>query len=269
MDNPNSKTFTAFFDSGLGGLNTLVEAIKLMPGASFIYYGDTANVPYGPKSNREIHGFMVESLGFLAPFGLKALVLACNTATCAVAGQLRAEYELPIIGMEPAIKPAMEIIGASGKRVLLLATVLTIESAKVAALKAKIDPNGLIDDLPCPELVELAENLDFDQNNAAGVLKKKLADFDLEQYGAVVLGSTHFCYFREAVEMIFPKGVMIIDGNAGTVRHLMEVIAYEPPDGPGTQSEILLHMSNGHEVKKVEMAKAMLEKASGRKVRLI
>lgn len=269
MDNPNSKTFIAFFDSGLGGLNTLKEAIALMPGANFIYYGDTANVPYGPKSNREIHGFMVKTLDFLAPFALKALVLACNTATCAVAGRLRAEYELPIIGMEPAVKPAMEMIGPSGKRVLLLATVLTIKSAKVAALKAKVDPNGLIDDLPCPELVELAENLDFDQNNAAEVLKKKLAAFDLEQYGAVVLGSTHFCYFREAVEMVFPKGLMIIDGNVGTVRHLMEVIAYEPPDGPERQGEILLHMSNGPEREKVAMAKAMLEKASGREVRLI
>lgn len=268
MGSCNNKGFIAFFDSGLGGLNTLREAIVRMPGANFIYYGDTANAPYGPKSYQDVQGYMVEVLNFLRPFDLNALVIACNTATCAAADLLRAEHKLPIIGMEPAVKPAMEMIGPSGRRVLLLATALTISSAKLTALRAKVDPDGLIDALPCPEWVEQAEQLNFDQETAAEMLKKKLAAYDLEQYDAVVLGSTHFCYFKKAVEMIFPDGIQIVDGNYGTVRHLMEVLSYERPVDRENR-EILLHLSNSREHEKIKMAKAMLEEASGQAVGLI
>lgn len=264
-----SRGFICFFDSGLGGLNTLRDAVARMPEADFIYYGDTANMPYGPKSERQVRDYMVEALEFLEPYQPRALVIACNTATCAAGAFLRAKYSLPIIGMEPAIKPAVEMMGGSGRRVLLLATALTINSAKVADLKAKVDPLGLVDALPCPELVEMAEALNFDQDAAAACLRRKLASFDLSCYGAAVLGCTHYSYFHQAVAQVLPAGVEIIDGNDGTVRRLMDVIGYETGGGRPGKREIILHLTAGGEDQKIAAAKSMLAEAARLPVKVV
>lgn len=96
-----------FFDSGVGGLSVLKDACSLMPEENYIYYGDSANAPYGEKSREEIFELTMRGIGYLMSNDIKALVVACNTATSAVIDELRKEVDIPVIGMEPAIKPAL------------------------------------------------------------------------------------------------------------------------------------------------------------------
>lgn len=260
--------YTVFFDSGLGGLNPLKEAIRLLPGENFIYYGDTANVPYGLKSEEQIKSLLAEIVESLSPLGLKAFVLACNTATCAAAAFLRAGCQIPIIGMEPAIKPAVESAAPRGKRVFLLATNRTLKTEKFRKLKERVDPDNLVDCLPGPELVERVEALNFDQAGAADLLRQKLAGFNLNDYGCVVLGSTHFGYFKKALQNVFPAGVEIIDGDAGTVRHLAELLGLEPGRAEEGAGEILLHLSDQKDAAKIKAVTEMLEQAAPGRVKL-
>ncbi len=252
-----------FFDSGLGGLNTLKVALAKLPHDKFIYFGDTANVPYGTKSPADVRHCLVRALDYLKNYDLKALVLACNTATSVAADFLRSKYSFPIIGMEPAIKPAIEKVAASGRRVLLLATILTLKSRRIADLRARVDLNRQIDAVPCSELVDFAERLEFDQGLVKDFLAEKLAPFDLAQYGCVVLGSTHFNYFQEALAGLFPAGTEIIDGNDGTVRHLAEILGRQGQETKvPEQKEVLLHLSDVTDRVKIEAAREMLSRAA-------
>lgn len=262
--------YIAFFDSGLGGLNTLKRAVVDLPNEKYIYFGDTANVPYGIKSPDEVRTLMDRVLDYLSVYDLKAFVIACNTATSAAAPVLRARHRFPIIGMEPAIKPAVEECAANGQRVMLMATLLTLQGEKIAGLKAKVDPDNLVDGLPCSELVEFAERLEFDQKMVEAFLREKLADCDLTRYGCVVLGSTHLNYFREAIANVFPTGTKIMDGNEGTVRHLAEVIHYDPrAEKPKDDREILLHLSDSTDQAKLELAANLIREVTDAPVKLI
>ena len=114
----------AFFDSGIGGLTVLHQAKKLMPQEDYLYYADTDHVPYGSKTKEEIRRYVEEAADFIAAQDVKALVVACNTATSVAIQSLRARYSFPILGMEPAVKPAVKNIAVS-KRVLVTATPVT------------------------------------------------------------------------------------------------------------------------------------------------
>ena len=122
------------FDSGIGGLSVLHQAMIIMPEADYIFYADVDNVPYGEKTKEE-----VRKLGFLVDKGCQAIVLACNTATSAAISYLREKYKLPIIGIEPAVKPAVEHIHESGKRVMVVSTPVTAKGEKLKKLVDKYD----------------------------------------------------------------------------------------------------------------------------------
>lgn len=213
-----------FFDSGIGGLSVLKEALRAMPSESYLYYADTLHVPYGPKPREEVKGYVFEAVDFLVRQGIKALVIACNTATIVAVNDLRKKYDFPIIGMEPAVKPAVEKNRRNHKRVLVLATELALKGEKYRSLVAKVAGRSIVDSLPLPELVELAESFEFDESVVLPCLEKKLSGFDLEQYGTVVLGCTHFPLFKEHFEKILPPHIDIIDGSLGTVRRLKNLL---------------------------------------------
>ena len=117
----------AFLDSGLGGLTVLREAIKILPGEDYIYYADNMNTPYGVKTKEEVKQHIFNAVKFIVTLDAKALVVACNTATSVAIEDLRQQYNFPIIGMEPAIKPAIEKHKNTGKRILILATELSLK----------------------------------------------------------------------------------------------------------------------------------------------
>ena len=144
-------------DSGVGGVSVLRELIRLMPEERFLYLGDTKNAPYGTKSREDVLAITKENLQFLLSRGIKALVIACNTATGSAVQILREENpELPIIGIEPAIKPAA-LMGDS-PRVLVMATPLTLKQEKYLALAQKYSPLAELIPLPCPGLADLVES---------------------------------------------------------------------------------------------------------------
>ncbi len=211
-----------FFDSGMGGITVLKEALKILPKLDYIYYADTANVPYGVKSKEEVKGFVLEAADFIARQGVGVLVVACNTATSIAINDLRRKYDIPILGMEPAVKPAVE--HSMNKRVLVMATPLTIKEEKFNNLVAKVDSQNIVDTLPLPQLVEYAEDFVFDEEIILPYLKEAMADYDIGSYGTVVLGCTHFPFYKGLLGKIFPRETLIIDGSMGTVKHLRNLL---------------------------------------------
>ena len=112
-----------FFDSGIGGLTVLSEALKRLPNHEYLYYADTDHAPYGPKPKEEVREYVFKAIEFLVNEGAQIIVIACNTATSIAVSELRQKYSIPIIGMEPAVKPAIESVENSTKRVLVLSLI--------------------------------------------------------------------------------------------------------------------------------------------------
>ena len=206
----------AFFDSGIGGLSVLAEALRRFSGAEFLYFADEDHVPYGTKSRAEIVRLSLDAVGFLVSRGADAVVVACNTATSAAISELRGAFSVPVIGMEPAVKLAADSFGA--RPTLLIATPLTIAGEKLARLVGRLECETW--SLPLPRLVKFAQDLEFDSPAVRAYLSEELAKFELERLGSLVLGCTHFNYFKDVLREILPSHVRIIDGIDGTLNRL-------------------------------------------------
>ena len=206
------------YDSGAGGLTVLYDAMNRLRHEEFVFYADTENVPYGEKTVDEIRGFAMKAVTFLTEKGCKAVVVACNTATSAAIELLRSEFDIPIIGMEPAVKPAME--DHPDGKILVLATNVTVRGNKMKNLLEKYDPDGRVVLQPAPGLVELAESLNFG-DDAENYLRSLFDRHDMNEFSAIVLGCTHFTYFKDIIKKLVPDDVKMVDGNAGTVKQLV------------------------------------------------
>ena len=206
----------AFFDSGIGGLSVLAEALRRFRGAEFLYFADEDHVPYGTKSRAQIVRLSLDAVGFLVSRGADGVVVACNTATSAAISELRSAFSVPVIGMEPAVKLAADSFGA--RPTLLIATPLTIAGEKLARLVGRLECETW--SLPLPLLVEFAQDLEFDSPAVRAYLREELAKFELERFGSLVLGCTHFNYFKDVLREILPSHVRIIDGIDGTLNRL-------------------------------------------------
>lgn len=213
-----------FFDSGVGGMTVLWRALRLLPQEDYVYFADTAHVPYGEKSKSQVRQFVFEAVEFLASKQIKALVIACNAATSAAAKELRGEFDFPILGIEPAVKPAIQRSQQKGKRVLVLSTHLTLREEKYTNLVASLDDAGLVDGLALPGLVQFAEQFEFRHEVVIPYLQEELAPFDVSEYGTVVLGCTHFPLFTDMLRKLFPADTDIIDGGLGTAQNLKRIL---------------------------------------------
>jgi len=227
------------FDSGIGGLSVLHEARKLLPDEHYLYYADTAHVPYGTKPKDEIRDYIFVAIAFLRDQGCEAIVVACNTATSVAIDDLRAAFSLPIIGMEPAVKPAVQ--AQARKRVLVFATEMTLKEPKFHNLVSKVDNQGIVDYLSLQELVRFSEAFRFDPETVMPYLQGRLAGVDASAYGHVVLGCTHFLYFRPFLRQLFPEGTVFLDGNAGTVQRLKHLVAGLHPEPAGAGNVQFFH----------------------------
>lgn len=211
------------FDSGMGGISVLGEAIRMLPTENFIYYGDSANAPYGPKSKEEVTQLCEAICDHFVERQVKAIVIACNTATSAAAEYLRAKYtDIPVIGMEPALKPAVEMLEEGA--VLVLATEMTLREEKFLNLCDRIAKERDVLKLACPSFVTLVEEGITEGPEAEQVIRDCLGGVDLSQVKAIVLGCTHFVFLREAVAKVVGSHVGIFDGNYGTVKHLLDLL---------------------------------------------
>lgn len=207
------------FDSGMGGISILREMTRILPGESFLYYGDNANAPYGTRPKEEILRLSRGVVSRLLARDIKALVIACNTATSAAAETLRRELTLPVIGVEPALKPAA-LYGGSGA-ILVLATPATLRLEKFARLMEQYGQRAL--PVPCPGLMEFVERGETDSPALHAFLKELLSPYRGTDVAACVLGCTHYPFVRRAIERELP-GVPMFDGSEGTARQLKRVL---------------------------------------------
>ncbi len=211
------------FDSGIGGISVLHEAYHHIADADYLFYADTEHVPYGSRTNAEILSYAKEITAFLLDRGAEAILIACNTATSVAAAELRRTLSVPIIAMEPAVKPAV-LQNPQGKRVLVMATPVTIREDKLHTLLERVDLEHVADLLAMPRLVEFAERECFDGPEVEAYLAEQFAGKDMAQYSAIVLGCTHFNYFKPGYRKFVPEDTKLIDGNLGTVRRLMSLM---------------------------------------------
>jgi len=210
------------FDSGIGGLTVLKEIKEKLPNEKYIYYADTDNVPYGTKPKEEVQKYINQAVEFLISKNVKAIVIACNTATSIAIKELREKYDIPIIGIEPAAKPAVENRG--NKKVLIMATPTTIKEEKLKYLLERLEAEKYVDLIAMPKLVEFAENKEFESDNVKAYIQEQLKEYNLEDYSELVLGCTHFPFFKGILSKIFPKDIQIIDGSKGVANRLKNVL---------------------------------------------
>lgn len=213
------------FDSGLGGISVVRQLVHDMPNERVLYFGDSANAPYGVKTPEQVRELSLRIVKHFVEQGVKAVVIACNTATSAAVNELRDLYDFPIIGMEPALKVACDRGHGVRQRVIVAATPLTLREHKFAALMDRFKADHTIFPEPCPDLVEIVESGQLDNHDLVmRTLHQYFDQYDLSSIDSVVLGCTHFVFYREYFRELLPDTAAIIDGNEGTVRHLGVVL---------------------------------------------
>lgn len=223
------------FDSGLGGISVVRQIRKDLPSERVLYIGDSAHAPYGTKTPEQVRRLSFAIVENLISQGVKAIVIACNTATSASVNDLRAAYDLPIIGMEPALKVACDRGHGHRQRVIVAATPLTLREQKFAALLNRFRKQHTIYREPCPQLVDIVESGQLGNHDLVmHTLHGYFDCYDLTTIDAVVLGCTHFVFYRDYFRELLPETAAIIDGNAGTVRHLKDVLAQRRQLAPST-----------------------------------
>ncbi|NMN00144.1 glutamate racemase [Bifidobacterium sp. DSM 109958] len=213
------------FDSGLGGISVVRQIVRDMPHEHVLYFGDSANAPYGIKTPEQVRELSLAIAERFVRQGVKAIVVACNTATSAAVNDLRERYDIPIIGMEPALKVACDAGHGTRQRVIVAATPLTLRERKFAALMDRFKEQHTIYREPCPDLVEIVESGRLgDHDLVMRTLHGYFDRYDLDAIDSVVLGCTHFVFYRDYFRELLPPTAAIIDGNEGTVRHLGVVL---------------------------------------------
>lgn len=205
-------------DSGVGGLSILDKIHRLLPNEELLYVADSAHAPYGGRPAAHILERCRAIVDFFQARRAKAVVLACNTATAAAVAALREEYALPIIGMEPAIKPAAER-SRSGV-VGVLATAGTIDSDKFLVLKSRFSHQVEIITRACPGLVEQIESLDHDRAGLEVLLHEFIDPIVEKGADTLVLGCTHYSLITELIAQIAGPGVEILDTGFAVAREL-------------------------------------------------
>ena len=207
------------FDSGLGGISVLRACTALLPQEDFLFFGDSANAPYGEKPLDQVRDLTLQAAAGLVNQGVKAIVVACNTATSAAITLLRKKYpDMPVIGIEPAVKPAAQADNSSS--VLVMATPLTIQEDKYQKLAAAFCDQANVISLPCKGLAELVEQGHFHGPELDGYLQALFLPFRHCSVEYIVLGCTHYPFVRSAIRKNFGRPVTIIDGSDGTARQL-------------------------------------------------
>ena len=209
-----------FLDSGVGGLSVLKEAVRVLPAEDFVYYGDSANAPYGTKTVEEIRGLTFKAVEKLMDYDIKALVIACNTATSAAISDLRAKYpDMPVIGIEPAVKPA--VVCSRGGRIIVMATPMTLKQNKFMELIKTYENEAEIVPLACEGLMEYVENGMRDKEGLMDYLDRTLGPNLTDDTESIVLGCTHYPFIiNEINEYLGERDIVLIDGSKGTSSQL-------------------------------------------------
>ena len=210
----NAKDYIAVFDSGVGGISVLRELVRVMPGENYLYFGDSANAPYGTKQPEQVRALTLAAAQQLICRGIKALVIACNTATAAAIDMLRQIYpDMIIVGIEPAVKPAVSRFPTG--RIGVMATPVTLHEDKLARQLTQY-PDATIIPIPAPGLVELIEGGLADSHETVALLQSLLGQH-AGSLDALVLGCTHYPFATRAIRQV-AGDIPLFDGGYGTAQ---------------------------------------------------
>lgn len=222
---PTSETCSApigVYDSGIGGLSVLRALREKLPNESFVYVADNAHAPYGDRAPDFIEARARQIAAFLVQRGARALVLACNTASVVAAQQLRKLHGLPIVAMEPAIKPAARI--TQSKVVLVMATTNTIRSASVARLCSAYGREVNVILQPCPGLADQVERGEFGSAPTVDLLDKFIRPGIAAGADTIVLGCTHYAFLTSEISRIAGPTVAVVEPSDAIARQLARVL---------------------------------------------
>ncbi|MBD9115617.1 MAG: glutamate racemase [Clostridiales bacterium] len=249
------EDYIGVFDSGVGGISVLRHLRRVMPSEKFLYYGDSANAPYGIRKKEEVEALSFAVVEKLMTRGLKALVVACNTATSAAIGDLRAKYpDLIVVGIEPALKLAATRFPSGG--IGVMATPMTLREEKFEALMHRYDQSCRVYKIPAPGLVELVERGQADSPEAESLLRELFAPYQ-GKLDEVVLGCTHYPFAAKAISRVLGSGVALLDGGDGTARETRRRLAEAGLLENGTGEVILTNSLPDESI--LELSRKLLE----------
>lgn len=229
-----SKDPIGIFDSGIGGLSVLSHIRALLPSEDLIYVSDSLHLPYGSKNADFVKKRSLLITDFLLTQGAKAIVVACNTATAASISVLRNQFDVPIIGMEPGVKPGTE--HSKNGVVGILATDGTLGSEKFRELMQRFNGHATIIIQPCHGWVELVEAQDTDSATAESIIREQLNPLLQQGVDTIVLGCTHYPFLRQQIDRITGRSVHIVDTGEAVARQLKRRLAAQNLLNPSSKT---------------------------------
>lgn len=219
-------------DSGMGGLSVLKEVRELLPCEHYIYYADTANCPYGEKNDEFIRARSHEIVSELAEKGAQIVIIACNTATAAAIESLRESFDFPIIGIEPAVKPAA--LSSKSGVVGVLATASTLNAEKYQHTRDSFASRAKFIEKVGQGFVELVESGELDGERAEKIVSESLVPLLEAGADTIVLGCTHYPFLLPLMQKIAGDGISFINPAPAVAKHLLDVLqASSIPYGQG------------------------------------
>ena len=219
------NTYMGVFDSGVGGLTVLSSLKSMLPQEQFLYVSDDANAPYGKKSKEEITERCFEVVDFLISKGCKLIVVACNTATTNAIEVLRAKYDIPFIGIEPAIKPAS--LKSKTKVIGVLATRGTLSSQLFAQTSDNFTQNVRVIEQIGDGLVESIEKGELENSKLIDLLSSYVKPMLDQNIDILVLGCTHYSFLIPLLKTILPKKIQIVDSADAVAKQTRRVLNKE------------------------------------------
>jgi len=228
----------AVIDSGVGGLTVAKEVMRQLPEERILYVGDNARCPYGSKSPEEIRAFSFQMIDFVMQTPLKALVIACNTATAIVLEEAMAYLPLPVIGViEPGARAAAEATKSGRIGVIGTETTIRTKAYERALLRGR--PDLFVAGLACPAFVPLVENHQASSQKAKEVVKETLAPLIREELDTLILGCTHYPLLAPLIQEVMGDQVKLINSAEETARELSAQIILDPSSQLYSQPEHL------------------------------
>lgn len=258
--NSNSHAPIGVMDSGVGGLSVLREIHRQLPNESLLYVADSAHLPYGDKTPQFVRQRVNHIAESLVTMGAKALVVACNTATAAAVESLRERFALPVIGMEPGVKPA--VLSSKRSVVGILATEGMVQSNRMRDLVTRFAKDVEVVIQPCPGLVEQVERYALHTPETSRLLQNYLAPILERNADTLVLGCTHYPFLQPLIEKLVGPGVTVIDTATAIARHLQHRLEEASLLNPGDTPAQVQFFSSGNS----EAQQALISKLWGSEV---
>jgi len=251
------------FDSGIGGLTVVRSMMDHLPSENIVYFGDTARVPYGPKSPQVVREYAAQDTDFLMKYDVKMIVVACNTVSSVALEVVQKHSRVPVIGV--IVPGAREAVGASArKRIGIIGTVGTIASQAYANAVRQFDADATVVGQACPLFVPLAEEGWIDHPATELVAKEYLFPLKLQKIDTLVLGCTHYPILRQVIERTMGDGIALIDSGEAATREIRLLLKKEGLENPSSEKANVQFFVSDIPLKFTEVGERFLGRKLGR-----